>query len=57
VIILYASTLVSCVLAFLEQGDGLTAVGDLAVVSHPFYIFLARAFGKPADMLSRCFLS
>jgi len=38
---LHASTLVSFVLAFLDQGDGLTAVGDLAVVSHPFYIFLA----------------
>jgi len=57
VIILNASTLGSFVLAFLEQGAGLTAVGDLAVVSHPFYIFLAGAFGKPGDMWSRSFLS
>ena len=56
-IILNASTLGSFVLAFLEQGAGLTAVGDLAVVSHPFYIFLAGAFGKPGDMWSRSFLS
>ena len=40
-IILHASTLVSFVLAFLEQGAVLTAVGDLAVVSHPFYMLPA----------------
>ena len=40
----------SFVFTFLERGAGLTAFGDTAVVSDPFYIFQAGAFGKSADV-------
>ena len=56
-IILLASAAVSFVLAFLEEGAGLTAFVDPAVVSDPFCIFPAGVLGKSADVWSRSLLS
>lgn len=46
VMILLASAAVSLVLAFLEEGAGLTAFVDPAVVSDPFYILPADIWTK-----------
>jgi len=48
---------VSFVFRFLERDASLTSFGDPAVVSDPFYIFLAGAFGNSADVWSTSFLS
>ena len=56
-IILLASAAVSFILAFLEEGAGLTAFVDPAVVSDPFYILPADMLGKSADVWPRSSLS